>query len=523
VCEGFATGATINEATDCTVVIAFDAGNLMPVAESVKKLYTGRKVVIAADNDQWGETNAGISKAEQASKNLSIPFIAPVFDDTTSKPTDFNDLAILQGHAEVARQLLTETPKIEAPQVAGVIDHLAHIAVETYEMQVNSKGKPLATIENFASIVKQLGVSIRYNEMSKEVEVKIPNLVSTTDNVTGVARAHLVSALNRVGFPIASLDEYILTLADANAYNPVCEWIESRPWDGVERITQLMKTVKLKSDSKLENGGSLSHLLMLRWMIGTVAAQYEPRGIMMKGVLVFVGAQSIGKTTWLKRLMPESLFSIKDGLILDPANKDSVKSAISHAIVELGEIDATFKRTDIAHLKAFITQDRDRIRLPYARTESNFPRRTVFFGSVNESNYLNDKTGNSRFWTIDVDTIDYMHGLDMQQVWAEVKERFYTPNCQAWHLTETELQALNARNASHEAIEPIHELITSSFNWGQIESTRKKMMNSTEICQAIGIQQPKKSDTGIASAYLRSLGVAKENGGAKRFYMPELV
>jgi putative DNA primase/helicase len=113
VCEGFATGATINESTDCTVVIAFDAGNLMPVAESVKKLYTGRKVVIAADNDQWGETNAGITKAEQASKNLGIPFISPVFADTTSKPTDFNDLAILQGHAEVARQLLTETPKIE--------------------------------------------------------------------------------------------------------------------------------------------------------------------------------------------------------------------------------------------------------------------------------------------------------------------------------------------------------------------------------------------------------------------------
>jgi putative DNA primase/helicase len=258
-------------------------------------------------------------------------------------------------------------------------------------------------------------------------------------------------------------------------------------------------------------------------MIGTVAAQYEPRGIMMKGVLVFVGAQSIGKTTWLKRLMPESLFSVKDGLILDPSNKDSVKSAISHVIVELGEIDATFKRTDIAHLKAFITQDRDRIRLPYARTESNFPRRTVFFGSVNESNYLNDKTGNSRFWTIDVDTIDYMHGLDMQQVWAEVKARFYTQNCQDWHLKENELQALNARNASHEAIEPIHELIASSFNWGQIESTRNKKMSATEVCLAIGIQQPKKSDTGIASAYLRSLGVAKENGGAKRFYMPERV
>ena len=346
---------------------------------------------------------------------------------------------------------------------------------------------------------------------------------STIDNRKGVARATLVSALNRISYPTKDLDEQILAIADENAYNPVCEWIDSRPWDGVSRVNQFFATVQLKTDRTMPNGASFSKALMLRWMIGAVAAQYEPTGIVMKGVLVFVGAQSIGKTTWLKRLMPESLYAIKDGVILDPANKDSVKNAISHSIVELGEIDATFKRTDIAHLKAFITNDKDRIRLPYARTESTFPRRTVFFGSVNEQHYLNDKTGNSRFWTIDVESIDYMHTLDMQQVWAEIKETAYKRTQNAWHLSEEELVMLNETNAMHEAVEPIHEMIMTAFDWQQIPSTRSKKMTATEICQLVGIDTPKRSDSNVAAAYLLSLGVFREKGGAHRFFMPEKV
>jgi putative DNA primase/helicase len=72
-----------------------------------------------------------------------------------------------------------------------------------------------------------------------------------------------------------------------------------------------------------------------------------------------------------------------EGQTLNPAEKDSVLTAVSHWIVELGELDATFKKADIAQLKAFVTKTSDKVRRPYALKDSSFPRRTVFAGTVN--------------------------------------------------------------------------------------------------------------------------------------------
>src|SRR5690606_39387898 len=141
-----------------------------------------------------------------------------------------------------------------------------------------------------------------------------------------------------------------------------------------------------------------------------------------EGVLVFQGPQNLGKTSWLKSLAPRELRLIKDGMMLRPDDKDSVKQVCSFWLVELGELDSTFRRADIAQLKAFITQDTDVLRRPYARRESTYARRTVFFGSVNPREFLHDETGNRRYWTIECESINSRHGLDMQQVWAEVLE-----------------------------------------------------------------------------------------------------
>jgi putative DNA primase/helicase len=71
-----------------------------------------------------------------------------------------------------------------------------------------------------------------------------------------------------------------------------------------------------------------------------------------------------------------------------------VMSAVSHWVVELGELDSTFKKSDVSVLKAFITRRQDKLRRPYARRDSVFPRRTVFAGTVNDYQFLHDNTGN---------------------------------------------------------------------------------------------------------------------------------
>ncbi len=166
---------------------------------------------------------------------------------------------------------------------------------------------------------------------------------------------------------------------------------------------------------------------------------------------MLTGAQGTGKTTWFRRLVPSSLNLVMVGAMLDPADKDSVTASVSNWIVELGELDATFRKADIARLKSFIPKQVDKLRRPYDRVESEYQRRTVFGASVNDERYLVDDTGNRRWWTVPVLSIDYHHDLDMQQVWAELLTHFQRG--EQHHLTEEENAALGSLNKEHEAIQ----------------------------------------------------------------------
>ena len=98
VCEGYATGASIHEATGRPVAVAFSASNLPDVARKFPDC------TIAGDDDKAGREWAGKCPASR--------ILFPIFTDTTTKPTDFNDLHILEGLDAITAIFNTETPKI---------------------------------------------------------------------------------------------------------------------------------------------------------------------------------------------------------------------------------------------------------------------------------------------------------------------------------------------------------------------------------------------------------------------------
>ena len=111
--EGFATGATVHQATGDLTLVAFNCGNLKPVAQAARKRFPNASICIAADNDQWTDKNPGLSKATEAAAAVSATLKVPQFQDVSARPTDFNDLYLLEGLAAV-REILTEagTPPI---------------------------------------------------------------------------------------------------------------------------------------------------------------------------------------------------------------------------------------------------------------------------------------------------------------------------------------------------------------------------------------------------------------------------
>jgi phage/plasmid primase-like uncharacterized protein len=74
IAEGFATSASIYEATECMTIIAYSASNLVPVTEIIRKQFPLSKVIIVADNDASG---VGLKYADQASAKYGARVITP--------------------------------------------------------------------------------------------------------------------------------------------------------------------------------------------------------------------------------------------------------------------------------------------------------------------------------------------------------------------------------------------------------------------------------------------------------------
>lgn len=98
VCEGFATGASIHEATGQAVAVAFDAGNLGAVAQALRDKYPALEIIIAADDDWRTDGNPGTTKATVAAQAVGGLLAVPTFPaGRGDKDTDFNDLHRIGG------------------------------------------------------------------------------------------------------------------------------------------------------------------------------------------------------------------------------------------------------------------------------------------------------------------------------------------------------------------------------------------------------------------------------------------
>jgi putative DNA primase/helicase len=103
IAEGFATGATIHQATGYPIAVAFNAGNLEPVAKAMREHFSKLPLIICADDDVSTEGNPGITKANHAAKATRAKLALPSFGEPRPEGvTDFNDMAALVGLDAVA-------------------------------------------------------------------------------------------------------------------------------------------------------------------------------------------------------------------------------------------------------------------------------------------------------------------------------------------------------------------------------------------------------------------------------------
>lgn len=207
--------------------------------------------------------------------------------------------------------------------------------------------------------------------------------------------------------------EVITQICTSNSFHPVKDYLESLAWDGEPRLSTWMQTY-------LGAVGDETYLSAVskKFLVAAVARIYEP-GRKFDHMPIIEGMQGKGKSTVGRILAGEKWFYDSE---LNLHDKDSALNLQGQWIIEMGEL-ANINRADVRTIKSFVVRQVDKVRPPYGKRMIESARQCVFFGTTNDDSYLKDKTGNRRFWPIEIpdDAEIDLEGLkrDRDQLWAE--------------------------------------------------------------------------------------------------------
>jgi hypothetical protein len=387
-------------------------------------------------------------------------------------------------------------------------------------MKSTDTWRPKNIQENVEKLLTHYNIIPKYNELTKSLDVEIPGRNFTQDNSEELTLQYIYNLCLKNGFVNISkelIKAMVLDVGDRDKYNPVKKYLDSIysknkeivSANGTKEFNKLIETLETKSFNPF-----IKEMLIKKWLISCVEAVYSERGIASQGILTLQGEQGDGKTTWFKNLFKMNPDWFGEGLTLDPSNKDSVSRAVSYWVCELGEIEATLKK-DLDILKSYITNTCDVLRRPYARGTSYFPRRTIFCGSVNGSEFLKDDTGNRRFWAIPVTRIHNNNEVNLDLLWSEIC--YMREKGENWWLDSDEVKALNESNKMFEAKNYIDTLMEATFSWS---SNDRYWLRASDIFLLLGSGK-ELSSTKIGIALKKRNIDFKSLDGYKWYKMPK--
>lgn len=229
------------------------------------------------------------------------------------------------------------------------------------------------------------------------------------------------------------------------AYDPIVEYLDGLAWDNTERLDTLFVDYLGAADNEY------TREVTRKMFVGAVARAYEP-GSKFDNMLILSGRQGIGKSTILRKVGFDRWFT--DG-IKTFEGKELCEVIQGKWIVEISELEA-LNKSEVGSVKQILSQTSDRYRAAYGRIVQEHPRRCVFFGTSNNSDYLRDRTGNRRFWPVDTEIVPIKKSVftdltdeEINQIWAEAKVR-YTQNEPLYLSKETEQLAKQVQSDHRE-------------------------------------------------------------------------
>lgn len=525
ICEGFATAASVFEATGLPVVVAFNAGNIKAVAKMLREREPESTLIICADDDVGTEGNPGMTAAHDAARACNAMVVAPEFgNDRAEGMKDFNDMSRSMGHDAVKELINDEIMKNEKRKIddsfiedvakmddlyfykekaslakvlkitAGELTKLrdkklkenkslcdcsgSHDEDENEDDFVRNKDGSITS--NSANCERLLETDpswdgvLGYNELTHRVikKIPIPHSHGEAGEWTDTDDTLTLIWLNNKGINLSeqTVCAVVNAVAKRNKFNPIVDYLDSLRWDGVGRIDHwLHKYFSAENTRFNREAGS-------KYLIGAVA-RARNSGCKMDTALILEGEQGTRKSSALRILAGEEYFTDE---YLAIGSKDSYMTIQGNWIVEMSELES-LRKAEVEQIKQFLSRQVDRYRPPYGRLVIDQPRQCVLIGTTNNDTYLQDSTGHRRFWPVKITQVD-LHQLarDRDQLWAEADNKYQQG--ESWWFDDTEDYVIE-QQVKREVQDPWTDLIIDylEVNLKREITTNDILANALEV------------------------------------------
>lgn len=318
-----------------------------------------------------------------------------------------------------------------------------------------------------------------YNTLTSQTEYKIKNAPADSfQPVTEYRLNSLTVALNQQNINLSR--DHMDMLLKSNfspRYDPLKNYVEK----AVEKyptmknaIEEFSATVKTKDPQRWEKD-------LKKFLVATVAAWVNEE-VVNQFMLIFIGTKTAeGKTTWMNKLLPKEMeqYFFAGNQLGDERIVNEIIT--SNAYFFMDEMENMTPR-QFRDLKNFISKGSGKgiknLRR-YARNFDQKPRTAGFIGCTNEKKFLSQMAGTRRFMIHEVETINYLHSMDMQAVYAEAY-LLYKDGFRYWDCGEEHTQRI-LLNKNHTEINPIEELLTQVYEIPQNESETQYITSANAI------------------------------------------
>ena len=309
-------------------------------------------------------------------------------------------------------------------------------------------------------------------------------------------------------FTEADVHAAIEGAAVGDSYHPVEDWLRGLRWDGVDRMAEGLPVAFGQTPGSIQ-------ARFLRYSLRAMVARPLRPGCQVDTVLVLIGEQGRNKSRALRALAGEWFGDPH----IEFGNKDGWEQVHRHWLIELAELAAVRKTGDIEQVKAFCTRSDDHFREPYERKARSHKRRSIFFATTNQPEFLLDSTGNRRWWPVETGA----HRIDIEWLKSNREQLFAQAVAEVeagevWHLTFEQEAEHAALVEAHLQEDPWTEVVR---DWMESPDGRLVGQRGARISEVIDVVNSDKARWGVidqkrCAAILSKLGAVRGNGRERR-------